>query len=76
MVKEMKEMFERQNCELKDGTLRKELDIGKDIVKQRNMIKKDDSPRNYDNSLKELHERQNRKYVGKVKDIKITRTFP
>ena len=74
MVKEMKEMFERQNCELKDGTLRKGLDIGKDIVKQIDNLKKDDSPRNYDDSLKELHGRQNSKDVGKVKDMQKPKT--
>ena len=57
-VKEMLERIESQQTNSKDGTLRKGLDIGKDIVKQKNMIKKDDSPRNYDDSLKELHERQ------------------
>ena len=61
MVKEMKERIESQQTNSKDGTLRKGLDIGKDIVKQRNMTKKekkDDSPRNNDDSLKELYERQ------------------
>ena len=54
MVKEMKEMYERiesQQTNSKDETLRKGLGIGKDIVKQRNMTKKetkDDSPRNND----------------------------
>ena len=46
IVKEMLERIERQqgNSTLinsKNGTLRKELDIGKDIVKERNMIRKE-----------------------------------
>ena len=46
MVKDMKEMYERlesqsQQTNSKDETLRKGLDIGKDIVKQRNMTKKE-----------------------------------
>ena len=46
IVKEILARIERQqgNSTLtnsKDGTLRKELDIGKDIVKQRNMTKKE-----------------------------------
>ena len=60
MVKDMKEMYERIENNSKDETLRKGLDIGKDIVKQRNMTKKetkDDSPRNNDDGLKELYER-------------------
>ena len=60
MVKEIKEIFERQNCELKDGTLRKGLDIGKD-----------DSPRNNDDSLKDkLYERQNNEMVRRMLDTK------
>ena len=35
---------------------------------------KDDSFRNNDDSLKELHERQNRKDVGKVKDMQKPKT--
>ena len=52
-VKEMLERIERQQTNLKDGTLRKELDIGKDIVKERIMIrieKKDDSLEKTNNS--------------------------
>ena len=65
MVKDMKEMFERQNSE----------DVGKviDIVKQRNMTnkeKKDDSLRNNDDSLKELYERQNNEMVRRKLDTK------
>ena len=69
----MLERIERQQTNSKDGTLRKELDIGKDIVKQRNMIKKeekDDSPRNNDDSLKELYERQNNEIIRRKLDTK------
>ena len=84
IVKEMLERIERQqgNSTLsnsKDGTLRKELDIGKDIVKERNMIKKEkekdslaktnDSPRN-DDSLKEMLERQNNDMIRRKLDTK------
>ena len=37
----MLERIESQQTNSKDGTLRKRLDIGKDIVKQRNMTKKE-----------------------------------
>ena len=80
----MLERIERQqgNCTLtnsKDGTLRKELDIGKDIVKERNMIRKvkendslektNNSPRN-DDSSKEMFERQNYEMIRRKLDTK------
>ena len=84
IVKEMLERIERQqdNSTLtnsKDGTLRKELDIGKDIVKERNMIRKEkenDSlektnniPRN-DDSSKEMFGRQNNEMIHRKLDTK------
>ena len=68
----MLERIERQQTNSKDRTLRKGLDIGKDIVKQRNMTKKetkDDSPRN-DDSLKELYERQKNEIIHRKLDTK------
>ena len=62
-----------------DGTLCKELDIGKDIVKERNMIRKENdndsleksnnSPRN-DDSSKEMFERQNNDMIRRKLDTK------
>ena len=84
IVKEMLERIERQqgNSTLtnsKDGTLRKELDIGKDIVKERNMTRKEkendslaktnNSPRNNDSS-KEMFERQNNEMIRRKLDTK------
>ena len=84
IVKEMLERIERQqgNSTLtnsKDGTLRKELDIGKDIVKERHMTRKEkendslaktnNSPRNNDSS-KEMFERQNNEMIRRKLDTK------
>ena len=76
----MLERIESQQTNSKDGTLRKRLDIGKDIVKQRNMTKKEkkddslektkDSPRNNDDSSKELYERQNNEIIRRKLDTK------
>ena len=76
----MLERIESQQTNSKDGTLRKGLDIGKDIVKQRNMTKKEkkddslektkDSPRNNDDSSKELYERQNNEIIRRKLDTK------
>ena len=69
----MVERIESQQTNSKDRTLRKGLDIGKDIVKQRNMTKKekkDDSPRNNDDSLKELYERQKNEIIRRKLDTK------
>ena len=62
----VQDRIERQSSELKNATLRKKSDIGKQI----DNLKKHDSPKNYDDSLKDLHERQDSKGIGKVKDMK------
>ena len=79
-MKEMLERIESEQTNSKDRTLRKGLDIGKDIVKQRNMTKKEkkddslektnNSPRNNDDSSKELYERQNNEIICRELDTK------
>ena len=83
-VKYMLERIENQQTNSKDGTLCKGLDIGNDIVKQRNMTKKekkDDSLEKTNNSLRNnddsSKERQNNEIIRRKLDTKeIERDSP